>query len=103
MPVSDPRRQHPRELVETPWIFENNGRSMVRKFVVQKSDKDNSYRLTQWRLICHGADRFELDFQRQATPSAGFGSISLSNGGPKPLYFVFPPVRLAGSRCGDCA
>jgi hypothetical protein len=85
-----------RELVETPWIFENSGRSMVRKFVVQKSDKDNSYRLTQWRLICHGADRFELDFQRQAMPSAGFATVSISNGGPKLLYFVFPPVRLAG-------
>jgi hypothetical protein len=85
-----------RDSVETPWIFENSGRSMVRKFVVQKSDKDNSYRLTQWRLICHGADRFELDFQRQATPSAGFASVSISNGGSKPQYFVFPPVRLAG-------
>ena len=85
-----------RELVETPWTFENNSRSMVRKFVVQKNDKDNSYRLTQWRLICHGADRFELDFQRQAMPSAGFATVSISNGGPKPLYFVFPPVRLAG-------
>jgi hypothetical protein len=85
-----------RELVETPWIFENNGRSMVRKLVVQKSDKDHSYRLTQWRLICHGADRFELDFQRQATPSAGFASVAISHGGAKPLYFVFPPVRLAG-------
>jgi hypothetical protein len=85
-----------RELVETPWTFENSGRSMVRKFVVQKSDKDNSYRLTQWRLICHGADRFELDFQRQATPSAGFASVSISNGDAKPQYFVFPPVRLAG-------
>jgi hypothetical protein len=85
-----------RELVETQWTFENNSRSMVRKFVVQKSDKDNSYRLTQWRLICHGADRFELDFQRQAMPSAGLASVSITNGGPKPLYFVFPPVRLAG-------
>jgi hypothetical protein len=85
-----------RELVETPWTFENNNRSMVRKFIMQKNDKDNSYRLTQWRLICHGVDRFELDFQRQATPPAGFASVSIFNDGLKPLYFVFPPVRLAG-------
>ena len=32
-----------RELVETPWTFENNGRSMVRKTVVQKNDGDESY------------------------------------------------------------
>jgi hypothetical protein len=85
-----------RELVETPWTFENNSRSMVRKFVVQKNDRENSYRLSQWRLICFNTDAFELDFQRPAIASANFASVSITNGGPKPLYFVSPPARLAG-------
>jgi hypothetical protein len=41
-----------REFVETPWTFENNARSMIRKFAVQKNDTENAYRMTQWRLIC---------------------------------------------------
>ena len=85
-----------RDVVETPWTFENNGRGMVRKFVVQKNDRDNAYRLSQWRLICSTADQFELDFQRPAAASTNLGSVSISNGGPKPLYFVFPPARLSG-------
>jgi hypothetical protein len=41
-----------RERVETPWIFENIGRSTVRKVVTRKDDGDKSYRLSQWRLFC---------------------------------------------------
>jgi hypothetical protein len=82
-----------REFVETPWTFENNGRSMIRKFAVQKNDTENSYRVTQWRLFCFNADQFELDFQRPAAVSPSFATISISNGNPKPLRFAFPPAK----------
>jgi hypothetical protein len=35
-----------RERVETPWIFENIGRSTVRKVASHKDDSDKSYRLS---------------------------------------------------------
>jgi hypothetical protein len=85
-----------REFVETPWTFENNGRSMIRKFAVQKNDTENSYRMAQWRLFCFNADQFELDFQRPAAVSPSFATISISDGSPKPLYFAFPPSRPTG-------
>ena len=85
-----------REFVETPWTFENNARSMIRKFAVQKNDTENAYRMTQWRLICFNVDQFELDFQRPATVSTSFATISISNGSPKPLRFAFPPAKPPG-------
>ena len=85
-----------REFVETPWTFENGARSLVRKVAIQKNDRDNSYRMSQWRLFCFNADQFELDFQRPAQATATFATVSISTGGPKPLYFTFPPARSAG-------
>ena len=75
-----------REFVETPWTFENNGRSMVRKTVVQKNDADKSFRLSQWRLFCFNTEQFELAYQRQAVANSFFPTVSISDGGPKPLY-----------------
>jgi hypothetical protein len=75
-----------REFVETPWTFENNGRSMVRKTVVQKNDTDKSFRLSQWRLYCFNTGQFELAYQRQAVANLLFPTVSISDGGPKPLY-----------------
>jgi hypothetical protein len=75
-----------REFVETPWTFENNGRSMVRKTVVQKDDADKSFRLSQWRLYCSNTEQFELAYQRQAAANSFFPTVSISDGGPKPLY-----------------
>ena len=75
-----------REFVETPWTFENNGRSMVRKMVVQKNDADKSFRLSQWRLFCFNTEQFELAYQRQAVANAFLPTVSISDGGPKPLY-----------------
>jgi hypothetical protein len=89
-----------RELVETPWTLENNARSMVHKSAIetsgtQKNGGGNSYRLVQWRLICSGADRFELDFQRPAAPTPGFDTVAISSDGPK-QFFASPPYRTAG-------
>jgi hypothetical protein len=85
-----------RELVETPWTFENNGRSMVRKVAMQKNDREDSFRLSQWRLLCFNADQLELDFQRPAQAASTFATVSISTGGPKPLNFTFPPARPTG-------
>jgi hypothetical protein len=89
-----------RELVETPWTFESNGRSMIRKFAVQKgaiqkNGGENSYRMTQWRLVCFSADQFELDFQRPTALSSTFDTVSISSDGPQ-QYFAFPPAKSPG-------
>jgi len=80
-----------RDIVDTPWTFENNGRSMVRKFAIDKGAADNSYRLLQWRLVCFNAERFELDFQRPAGVYANLATVSISDGGTR--YFAYPPAR----------
>ena len=87
-----------RDFVETPWTFENGGRSLVRKIGDSKeATGTNSCRMSQWRLFCFNADQFELDFQRPAhghtrrSPPFRF-RLAL----PKPLYFTFPPARSAG-------
>ena len=85
-----------RDFVETPWTFENGARSLVRKVAIQKNDRENSYRMSQWRLFCFTADQFELDFQRPAQATAAFATVSISTGAPKPLNFTFPPARSAG-------
>jgi hypothetical protein len=85
-----------RELAETPWLFENNGRSMVRKIVAKRNDGDKSYRISQWRLICFDTDQFELDFQRPAATSMNFPTVQISNGGWTSLYFKSPPVKAQG-------
>lgn len=85
-----------REFVETPWTFENNGRSLVRKTVVQKNDADRSFRLSQWRLFCFSTEQFELDLQRQAVASSGFPTVAISDGGPKPLYLSPAASRPSG-------
>ena len=86
-----------REFIETPWTFENGGRSMVRKTAIARNDTGNSYRALQWRLFCLNTGQFELDFQRQSSAvSPVFATVSISSGGPKPLYFAYPPVRPAG-------
>jgi hypothetical protein len=85
-----------RERVETPWIFENIGRSTVRKVATQKDDGDKSYRLSQWRLFCVSTDQFELDFQRPAATSTAFPTILISNSGATSLYFKSPPLKAQG-------
>lgn len=85
-----------RELAETPWIFEGNTRSTVRKTISQRSDGDNVYRMAQWRLFCFDTEQFELDFQRPAVTSSMFPTILISNSGPISLYFKSAPVRTPG-------
>ena len=85
-----------RVFVETPWTFESNGRSMVRKVAVARSDAGGSYRTLQWRLFCFTAAQFELDFQRQLPAASTFSAVSISSGGPRPLSFTFPPAKPQG-------
>src|SRR5258707_6219951 len=85
-----------RERVETPWIFENIGRSTVRKIATLKADGDKSYRLSQWRLFCFSTDQFELDFQRPVATSLVLPAVLISNAGSTPLYFKSPPIKAQG-------
>src|SRR5216683_293116 len=86
-----------RELAETPWKFENNARGMISKVAVLMDGGDKSYRMSMWRLMCFNADQFELDFQRKAVANAGLAAVSISNGGPKPLFFIPAWSKLPGS------
>jgi hypothetical protein len=85
-----------RELVETPWIFESNSRSIVHKTVSQRSDGDNAYRMAQWRLFCFNTEQFELNFQRPAVTSSMFPTILISNSGSVSEFFKLAPVRSPG-------
>jgi hypothetical protein len=85
-----------REFVETPWTFENNGRSMISKTIVQKHDADRSFHLSQWRLFCFNTEQFELDFQRQAVTNSVFPTVSISDGGPKPFYLSSNRIAATG-------
>lgn len=85
-----------RERAETSWQFENGSRSMVLKTVTQQDERDKSYRLVQWRLICLDTDRFELDFQRPTPTSAAFATVLISNGGATSLYLKSIPFRSQG-------
>ena len=85
-----------RELAETPWIFEPNIRSTVRKTFSQRNDGDSTYRMSQWRLFCFSTEQFELDFQRPTVTSSTFPTILISNGGSISLYFKSAPVRTPG-------
>jgi hypothetical protein len=64
-----------REFMETPWTFENNGRSMVRKTVAQKNDADKSFLMSQWRLYCSNTEQFEL-----ALSAPGCGQLVFFHG-----------------------
>src|SRR4029077_17941260 len=51
-----------RDLVETPWTFENSSSGgMVRKIVTQSDDGGKTYRMSQWRLYCSNTALFQLD------------------------------------------
>jgi hypothetical protein len=85
-----------REFADTPWVFEAGAHSMVRKIAVQRRAGEASFHMIQWRVVCFDSDRFELDFQRPIIANASFATISLANGGDKPLGFTYPPRRGAG-------
>jgi hypothetical protein len=89
-----------REFVETPWAYENFGRSLIRKSAIGRTDDGKSWRVLQWRLYCLNSELFQLEFHRQ-TVSTAMNSvlpvISISSGAEKPLTFAFPPTKLAGS------
>jgi hypothetical protein len=84
-----------REFVETPWTFESGTRSMVHKVALQRGEGEKSFRTIQWRVICIDSDRFELDFQRPATPSPALSSVSVSGGGT-PLLLFYAPAKTSG-------
>jgi hypothetical protein len=86
-----------RERVETPWTFENNGRSVVLKVAAQKNDDGKSYRILQWRLRCFNTEQFEVDFQRPKIANALFAAVSIAGAAPKPLYFTSVLAGLPGS------
>ena len=84
-----------REFAETSWAFENVGRGVVYKTAVQKNG-ERSFASSQLRLLCFNAEQFELGFQRQTVANALFPAISISNGGPKPLYLAPAPTKPPG-------
>src|SRR5579872_4810286 len=85
-----------REQVETPWQFENGGRSMAGKVVTQKAEGEASHRLLQWRLICISTEQFELDVQRPATKSV-FPTVAIGNATAAPLAFTQIVSKTPGS------
>jgi hypothetical protein len=85
-----------REFVETPWAFENLGRALIRKSAIARNEGGKSWRTLQWRLFCQNSGQLQLDFQRQVAASAAFATVSISNGGPRPLVFVYPPAKPPG-------
>jgi hypothetical protein len=86
-----------RELAETPWTFENSARGVIGKVAVRTDGGDKSYHTSLWRLVCFNADQFELDFQRKALANASLAAVSMSNGGPKPLFLTPVRSKLPGS------
>jgi hypothetical protein len=86
-----------REFVETPWTFENVGRGVVLKTAIQKNG-DRSFWQTQLRLLCFNADQFELGLQRPAAAAnVLLPSLSISSGGPRPLYLSPASSKPTGS------
>ena len=85
-----------RALVETPWTFENSGRSSVRKIVTRRDEGDGAYRVAQWRLFCFTTEQFELDFQRPAATASVFPTVLISNGGSASLNFRLAPLKTSG-------
>ena len=85
-----------REQVETPWQFENGGRSMVAKFATQRIEGETAYRLLQWRLICESTQQFEVDVQRP-TAKATYPTVAISNAAAAPLYFTQITSKTGGS------
>jgi hypothetical protein len=85
-----------REFADTAWIFEPGTHSMVRKIAVQRKAGEASFHLIQFRVVCFDSDRFELDFQRPIQANAALATVSLANGGAKPLGFTYPPRRGSG-------
>ena len=85
-----------RDQVETPWQFENGGRSMAGKVVTQKAEGDKTHRLLQWRLICLSTEQFELDVQRPAT-KAVVPAVAIANATVAPLAFTQIVSKTPGS------
>ena len=85
-----------RALAETPWIFENGIRGMVRKIVTQRDEGDKAYRMSQWRLFCFNSEQFELDYQRPAVTSSTIPTVLISNSGSLSMFFRSVPVRTPG-------
>lgn len=85
-----------REQVETPWQFENGGRSMVSKVATQRSEGETAYRLLQWRLICVSTEQFELDVQRPTTKST-FSTVAIGSAAAAPLYFTKITSKTVGA------
>jgi len=89
-----------REFVETPWMFENLGRPLIRKSALARADNGTGWRTLQWRLFCLNPEQFQLEFHRPAvwnTTTAVLPVVSISSGAAKPLTFAFPPAKLVAS------
>jgi len=85
-----------RAFAETPWIFENFGRSILRKTVTRRDEGDGAYRMAQWRLFCSTTEQFQLDFLRPAAASSTFPTVALTNGGASPQSCRLGPLRNGG-------
>jgi hypothetical protein len=87
-----------REIVETPWKFENSVRSMVSKAAAVREEGGKSWRLAQWRIICSSSEQFELNFQRPALAAGtALPMVTLSGAGvPAAQQFNWPPAKVQG-------
>jgi len=85
-----------RELVETPWRFESNGRNMMHKLAAVRAPGDKTFRLLQWRVACFDTNRLALDFQRPASASANYSTVTIASSAAMPVYFSYPPAKAPG-------
>jgi hypothetical protein len=85
-----------REFVEAPWKFESNGLRRMHKIAVVRGVGETSFRMLQLPIACFDANRFAVEFQRPALPSASFASVSMAGLDAKPLYFIHPPLKASG-------
>jgi hypothetical protein len=83
-----------REAIETPWRFESNTPSSVRKIAVVKTPGDTSFRLLQWRVTCFNSDNFSFDFLR---PTRAGTLVAISHSGGSPVNFTGPLTVGSGS------
>jgi len=56
----------------------------------------SSVRFEDLHVLTREENRFAVEFQRPALPSASFASVSMAGLDAKPLYFIHPPLKASG-------
>jgi hypothetical protein len=95
-----------REFVETPWMFENLGRPLIRKSALARSDDGKAWRALQWRLFCLSPGQFQLEFHRPRSrppPRPSFPSFRFRAARRSRSSSRSRRRRRRDPKCGACA